>query len=71
MIALAGRVPFHPAARRARPWLPVLTAEGRCYIGPDGETLIARADGGLDRVVQGGRPHGGIAEDPTATERRG
>ncbi len=34
-----------------------------------GVVLRVRADGGLDRVGAGGRPHGGIAEDPTATRR--
>jgi hypothetical protein len=35
-------------------------------VGDTGEMFIVRPDGGLDRVIQGGRPHGGIAEDPTA-----
>lgn len=69
VIALAGRVPTHPWARRARPWLPAITAEGRVYVGPTGEILIARADGGVDRVVQGGIPHGGAAEDESAGRR--
>lgn len=63
---LEDRVAVHPLARRAWPWLPALTREGRIYVGPTGELLRARADGGLDLVVLGARPHGGIAEDETA-----
>lgn len=65
-LELEDRIAVHPRARRARPWLPAVTREGRVYVGPCGETLIARADGTVDRVVQGGRPHGGAAELETA-----
>lgn len=65
-LELEDRIAVHPRARRARPWLPAITCSGRVYIGPGGEVVRARADGGVDRVVQGGRVHGGIAEDETA-----
>lgn len=66
---LEDRVAVHPLARRAWPWLPALTREGRIYVGPTGELLRARADGGLDLVVQGGRPHAGVAGDPEPGRR--
>lgn len=59
----------HPLARRAWPWLPVFLGEGRIYVGPTGEFLRANADGTLDVVYQGGRPHGGIGEDPAPGRR--
>jgi hypothetical protein len=62
-------VPVAAAAARAWPGLPRLTRAGRVYV-LDGEVLIARADGGFDRVVLGGRPHAGIAEDPCPGRRR-
>jgi hypothetical protein len=61
-----GQIAVHPLARRARPWLPAVTREARIFVGPSGEALISRADGTVDRVVQGGRPHGGVAEDEAA-----
>lgn len=56
-----------PAARRAWGWLPAVLAPGRIYVGP-GVVLIARTDGGVDEVLQGG--HQGrrsIAADPFPT----
>jgi hypothetical protein len=38
-------------------------------LGDAGQRWRVRDDGGLDPVIQGGRPHGGIAADPTATRR--
>jgi hypothetical protein len=53
-------------ARMPRVALPVdavvVTDEGRAF--------RVRGDGGLDAIVQGGRPHGGAAEDPCAGRRR-
>jgi hypothetical protein len=52
-------------ARHAWPWLPALTRAGRVYVGPCGETLIARADGGLDVVHRGAAPwNRSAASDP-------
>lgn len=65
-LEIEGRIAVHPLARRAWPWLPALTIARRVYVGPFGELLQARADGGMDRLVLGGRPRGGAAEDPTA-----
>jgi hypothetical protein len=68
---VSGRIGFDPRSRRERPWLPALTVPGRIYIGPTGEVLRAHHGGGVDRVVLGGRPHGGIAEDASAGGREG
>jgi hypothetical protein len=58
-----------PGARSA--WgLPPVTRDRRVYILGDGAIVIARADGGVDPVVQGGVPHAGIASDPDARRRR-
>jgi hypothetical protein len=55
-----------PGAQRAWPWLPMELAPGRVFIGPTGEALRARADGGLDEIHQAGFPRRGIAADPVA-----
>ena len=55
-----------PRARQAHPWSPGAAPRGAILVGPTGERLIVRDDGGLDPVVEGGRPHPGIAADPTA-----
>lgn len=64
----ADRIVTAPAARRAWPWLPAVTREGRIYQGPTGELLRARADGGMDPILQGAAPWGrSAASDPAAT----
>jgi hypothetical protein len=65
-VTAADLVAVHAGARRAWGWLPAVTRAGRVYQGPFGELLISRADGRLDPIHQGGRPHGGIGADPTA-----
>lgn len=60
----------HPLWRRACPWLPPFVVEARIYLGPSGELLRAGADGTLDFVRLGGRPHGGAGEDPAPGRRR-
>jgi hypothetical protein len=65
----AGLIPTAPAALRAWPWLPRLLAPGRILVGPLGETLVAREDGGLDHLQQGGRPHAGVGADPLPPPR--
>lgn len=47
-------------------FLPCIAKAGAIFIGPAGEVVRIREDGGADRVLQGGCPHGGIAEDPSA-----
>jgi hypothetical protein len=43
---------------------------GRVFVGPFGDALIAREDGGLDELHQGASPWArSIAADPTATRR--
>lgn len=56
----------HPLARRTWPWTPTIARRGSVLVGPAGEKLLVRDDGGLDPVVEGGQPHAGIAADPTA-----
>lgn len=58
-----------PAALRCWRWLPELLRPGRIYVGPTGEQLVARADGALDEVLFGGRPHAGAAADPSNSGR--
>ncbi len=56
------------AARDARlPLVPVPV--GAVVLTEDGQQFRVRSDGGLDTVIQGGRPHGGIAEDACARRR--
>lgn len=63
-------VAVNPGARRAWPWLPCATRQGRIYIGPDGEQLRAGEDGRVEPIVFGGRPWGrSPASDPN--HRRG
>ncbi len=62
---VSGLIPTSAGARRAWPWLPSLLIPGRVFLGPCGELIVARADGGLDFVELGGRPHGGAAADPS------
>lgn len=38
-------------------------------IGDCGDRWRVRADGGLERVIEGGVPHGGIAADPCPGRR--
>jgi hypothetical protein len=56
-------------ARRAWPFLPVVSQAGRVHQGPTGELVIVREDGGADEVLPGGHPRGGAAYDPTSTRR--
>ena len=55
-----------PRCRSVWPWIPYCARRGDVLVGPTGERLRVRDDGGLDPVVEGGRPHPGIAADPTA-----
>ena len=57
-------VALHPLALRCWPWLPAVAREGRIFIGPTGQVLRIRCDGGADRVLPGGHPRGGIAAEP-------
>lgn len=43
---------------------------GAVVVLEDGRSLRVQPSGALDPVVQGGTPHGGIGEDPTAARRR-
>lgn len=60
-------VKLDPRARRAYAMPIAELPAGAVYIGNGGETVIVRSDGGLDEVLPGGHPRGGIASDPTAT----
>jgi hypothetical protein len=64
--ALLTLVPLHPRCRITWPWVPCCAPRGSILVGPAGERLVVRADGGLDPIVQGGQPHAGIAGDPCA-----
>jgi hypothetical protein len=45
----------------------VLARPGRVFQGPGGELIRVADDGAsLDWIIQGGRPHAGIAADPSA-----
>lgn len=64
----SGLIPTHPACLVTWVWLPQLVKVGRIFVGPLGETLIARGDGGMDQVLQGGAPWDrSISADPTVT----
>lgn len=66
---MTGAVLLRGAAARAV-GLPVMPLSvGAVLVSDDGATYRVTAEGALDRVVQGGRPHGGIAEDFTARVR--
>lgn len=54
-----------PRTRRAWPFLPAITRPGRVHIGPTGETIRVREDGGADPVNPFG--HRSIASEPMAT----
>jgi len=43
-------------ARRAWPWLPRTAPSGAVLVGPTGETVRAREDGGVAEVLPGGYP---------------
>jgi hypothetical protein len=66
-----GAVMLHPRAAADARFRVVPLPVFAVVIGDAGDTYIVCLDGGLDRVVQGGRPHGGIAEDAIAARRRG
>jgi hypothetical protein len=66
--ALGGRVAIDVRARRAWPWLPVLGRTGRIYVGPTGQTLRLRPDGGCDDLLAVPR-RWSLSADPTATRR--
>jgi hypothetical protein len=53
--------------RAAWPFIPVIGRPGAVYVGPTGETVILRADGGADPVHPFG--HKSIASEPLATRR--
>jgi hypothetical protein len=52
-------------ARRAWPFLPAVSRAGRIHLGPTGEQVRVREDGGADPVNSFG--HRSIASDPLAT----
>lgn len=54
---------------RARPWLPEALPPWSIVIGPTGEVLRVRADGGADPVLPGGHPRPGIAAAPAPGRR--
>lgn len=69
---MTGAVAVDPRAARAWPFLRgVRLPAGAVILGPAGERVRLRADGGVDEVIQGGRPRGGISADPSAAVRRG
>jgi hypothetical protein len=68
---LMALVLLDPRCRVTWPWLPGCAPRGSILVGPTGEQLVVREDGGLDPVVEGGRPHAGIAADPTAGRNQG
>jgi hypothetical protein len=59
-------VSIHPRALAAWPWLPPRALARSVWLGPDGERLRIREDGGCDPAS----PAGGIAADPTATREK-
>lgn len=67
---MTGAVIIQAPARRAVGLRVCALPAHSVLIGDCGERWFVRCDGGLDPVVQGGAPHGGIAEDPTATRSR-
>lgn len=58
--------PIHRLARRAAALSLVYLPVGSVVVLEDGTRWIVQPRGELDPVVEGGRPHGGIAEDPSA-----
>jgi hypothetical protein len=63
---VTGAVLLDVRARRALGISVGALPSAAVVIDDTGHAYLVRDDGGLDRIVQGGRPHGGIAEDPTA-----
>ncbi len=63
---LMALVLLDPRCRVSWPWIPGCAPRGSILVGPTGELLMVREDGGLDPVVEGGQPHAGIAGDPAA-----
>lgn len=63
---MTGAVIVAVRARRAAGLRVAALPVHAVLVGDAGERWRVRPDGGLDRIIQGGRPHGGIAEDETA-----
>lgn len=63
---MIGPILLHRRARRAEGIVVLHLLPGSVVEMPDGRRLRVQPRGELDRVVEGGRPHGGIAEDPAA-----
>lgn len=59
-------VALHRLARRAAAFSFVHLPVGAIVVLEDGTRWRVQPRGELDRVVEGGRPHGGIGEDPSA-----
>lgn len=62
----APTVTLHPRARSAAGLQLHRLPAGAIVEMPDGRRLAVQPGGELDPVVQGGRPHGGIAESASA-----
>jgi len=61
-------------ARARRAWPAALAglayaAPGTVIVGPSGEVLRIREDGGADEVLAGGLPRAGAAAEPMNTRR--
>jgi len=61
-----GAVALDPRARRALGLAVAYLPTHAIVVDDRGHRWRVRCDGGIDLVVQGGLPHGGIAADPTA-----
>jgi hypothetical protein len=67
---VTGAVMLHANAARDSGVPVVAMPVGAVLVNGTGETFVVRSDGGLDRVVQGGLPHSGIASDAAARRAR-
>lgn len=63
---MTAAVLLHRRARREEGIAVLHLLPGSVVEMPDGRRLRVQPGGELDPVVQGGQPHGGIAEDASA-----